>query len=180
MNFIFRDLIEESTLTDLYKNAVNAFPNTTKRQYATNPIKITNLRWTPFVGLRTLFVRGLAQNENREYNPIIFFKNVKYLDKSGVSLMASDGKEYFLEQLSAKSNDVLVRCNCQDFYWRFNYHDYLDKSLHGNKRKKYEAKHNPGSANPLEMPGMCKHLMKMMKTLGESGILAEIVEKIIK
>ena len=164
----------ESSLNDLYDSAVAAFPHTTKRQYATDSIKIVQVQWIPFLGMKTLFVKGLAQNEGREYNPIIVLKKVAYHEAQGpgvVPLKASDGETYFLERLSVNDTDVLVRCSCGDFAWRFNYYNHLDKSLQGPKRKKYEALYNPGSANPLQKEGLCKHLMKMAKVLKESEIL---------
>ena len=165
--------MQESSINDLYRSAVAAFPGTTRRQHATDPVVITEIRWTPFLGMKTLLVRGLAQNEDREYNTTVLFKGVRYVEqkeKGLVPLNANDGKTYFLEQLSL-DHDVVLRCNCPDFYWRFNYFDHVDKSLYGRKRAKYEAKHNPGSANPMKMPGMCKHLMKLSKALVESGLV---------
>ena len=165
----------ESSLTDLYQSSVEAFPGTTKRQHATDPITVVNLRWTPFIGMKTLLIRGTAHNEDREYNPLILFKKVAYHESEGrgiVGLAVSGDKKYFLEPISFSENDALVRCQCGDFHWRFQHFDHLDKSLYGRNRKKYEALHNPGSANPLEKEGICKHLMKMMKILDESGIMS--------
>lgn len=161
----------ESSAEELYQSAVKAFPNTKMRQHATHPIVIRELRWTPFVGVKTLFIKGLAQNEDREYGPCILFKGVNYQGKA-VKITASDGLEYSFDKLSLENTDVLVRCNCPDFFWRFNYYDHLDKSLYGTKRKKYES-HGGPPANPLELPGMCKHIMKMTKVISESGIFLE-------
>ena len=165
----FSEWLNESSLNSLFQSTVDAFPYTTKRQHSTDTIKITKMSWTPFVGLKTLYVKGLAQNEGREYTPAILFKNVKYGE--GVELLASDNKNYRLEKLTL-NGDVLVRCGCGDFRWRFNYYDFLDHSLYGKKAKKYEAKYRPGSANPEEMPGMCKHLLKLIKILKSSEIIS--------
>jgi len=161
----------ESSAEELYQSAVKAFPNTTMRQHATHPIVIRELRWTPFVGVKTLFIKGLAQNEEREYGPCILFKGVNYQGKA-VKITASDGLQYNFDKLSLENTDVLVRCNCPDFFWRFNYYDHLDKSLYGTKRKKYES-HGGPPANPMELPGMCKHIMKMTKVIAEAGIFLE-------
>jgi hypothetical protein len=160
--------INESSANELYQSAVDAFPHTTKRQHAIDPIRIVQLNWTPFVGLKTLLVRGTAVNEGRTYKPIVLFKQVEY--GTGIPLRASDGRDYLLRPLSAENNDVLLRCDCKDFYWRFNYYDHLDKSLYGRKRSKYESQGGP-PANPLEMPGMCKHLMKMLLALRDAELL---------
>jgi len=167
---------EESTITKLYQNSVLAFPQTQMRQHATNPIKIVHLEWIPYVGMKTLYVKGIAHNEERTYNPVIVIKGVKYQEeksKTNVPLIDNMGKKYLVEQMSFHKNDVLVRCNCGDHFWRFRHYNKLDKSLQGPDRKKYEAKHNPGSANPMQLPGMCKHLMKLAKVLDESGIIIQ-------
>lgn len=164
----------ESSLVDLYKSAVEAFPNTTKRQYATDEIVVEDVTWTPFVGMKTLFIKGMIRNEDRKYNSLILFKRVVYHDRNQegvIPLRASDGKQYFLEQLLMNDTDVAVRCLCQDFRWRWTHTDHLDKSLYGRNRKKYEALYNPGSANPSNSKGMCKHLMKLMQVLRNSDII---------
>jgi hypothetical protein len=165
--------VYESTCSELYDSAVLAFPHTTRRQHVTHTIDITGLNVVPFVGVKTLFLRADVINEGRSYRPMILVKGVEYykqLMPGVIEITGSDGAQYYLEQPSVMEDDVLLRCGCPDFFWRFNYYDHLDKSLYGRKRKRYEAKLNPGSANPLEMPGMCKHLMKMVQTLNESGL----------
>lgn len=159
--------LNESSLEDLYASAVSAFPRTKKRQHATDPIIIAGLRWTPFRGLNTLFVKGLAQSEGKEYNPIIVFKKVDYT-KNEVRLTASDGLEYKFGKLSLESTDVLVRCNCPDFRWRFSYYNHVDKSLYGRKPAEYNALGVRPPANPMQMEGMCKHIMKLVKVLKET------------
>jgi len=165
--------IYESTCSDLYDSAVEAFPHTTRRQHATHTIEIAGLNIVPFLGVKTLFLKASAFNEGRHYRPMILVKNIEYYQQllpGIIEITASDGSQYYLEQPSLTESDVLVRCNCADFFWRFNYFDHLDRSLYGRKRGSYEAKLNPGSANPSELPGMCKHLMKMAHTLAESGL----------
>jgi hypothetical protein len=87
-------------------------------------------------------------------------------------MIASTGQKFFFEKLNLKK-EVVLRCECNDFKWRFNFEDHRDRSLYGRVRKKYEAKINPGSSNPLEMPGMCKHLIKLVNSLHHNGILEE-------
>ena len=102
----------ESSLVDLHQSTVDAFPQTTLRQHATQPIKITNIRWTPYKGMKTLFIRGLAQNEEREYSPIVLFKRVRYrdeLDEGVVSITASNGGVYNFDKLSLE-NSISSSC----------------------------------------------------------------------
>ena len=166
--------IDESSLFDLYVSAVEAFPHTTRRQHATQPIEIQQLSITPFLGVKTLFLKAAAINEGREYRPMILFKGVVYgSDSTGgkIQITTSDGSHRWVQRPSLAENGVVLRCNCDDFYWRFNYFDHLDKSLYGRKRAPYQARLNPGSANPMELPGMCKHLMKFAEVLNDTGFI---------
>lgn len=161
----------ESSLNDLYRGAVNGFPTTTRRQHAIDTVRIVELSWTPYVGLRTLFIKGVAQNFDStpysEYKVIALFKGVTY--GSGIPV-AVNGIQYLIEQLSAENDGVLVKCSCGDYNWRFRHYNFLDKSNYGRDRKKYEGA-GLWKANPLEMPGMCKHIMKMMLALRDAKML---------
>ena len=162
----FSTWLNESNLNNLYQSAVDAFPKTTLRQHAIDPVRIVRLSIIPYKGMHTIYFKGLAQNEGREYSPSIYFKEVDF-NKSEIKIKADDGLIYNLNKLSPK-NEVFVRCNCGDFYWRFNYYNYLDHSLYGKKRAKYEGQYR---INPKEMPGLCKHLIKLTHMLRDSGIM---------
>lgn len=136
-------------------------------------VRIAKLEWTPYLGLNTLLVRSLAQNiENgHEYKPLVLFKGVIFHETPTprtVNIVASDYKHYFFEPL--RENEVLVKCECGDYYWRFNYFNSKYKSHFGSRRAKYESKGGL-PANPSEMPGICKHLMVLEKTLDEAGVI---------
>lgn len=159
---------------DLYGSSIEAFPETSMRQHATHSVRVEHMDWIPFRGVGTLFVKSLSNNDGRKNESIILFKGVKYADeqrKNFVGISASDGKKVYLERLSWEGTDALVRCSCADFRWRFSHWNSMEKSLFGRGHKKYEATNRPNSSNPEELPGMCKHLMKMAKILAESGII---------
>ena len=169
----FKIFINESSLNDLHQSSVGAFPDTRMRQHATQPIEITEFNVTPYLGVRTLFLRARATNEDRHYSPMILFKGVQYhenQDVQGLAQIELGGRNYFFEQLSLENNHVMLRCDCNDFKWRFNYYDYTDGSLHGRVRAPYHGQ-GGAPANPHEMPGMCKHLMKMTEVLTEMGMI---------
>ena len=167
------DMWIETTLVGLYDSSLEAFSGTTMRQNATHSVKVEHMDWVPFLGVGTLFVKAIVNNEGRKNEPIMLFKGVKYRASEGrgaVPIASSDGREVYIERLSWDSTQAMVRCSCKDFRWRFSHWNGLDKSLFGRSPKKYEATQRPGSSNPEEMPGMCKHLMKMAKILIESGV----------
>jgi hypothetical protein len=170
-------LLHESNLQDLYVSTIQAFPTTTKRQYATDLIRIVELNWTPFLGVKTLFIKGIANSEEsgKQYSPMVLFKGVNYHNSKDhqdwIEIVANDGRNYVFEKLNSENN-VLVRCDCNDFKWRGIYANHLDHSLYGRNRKKYESLGGP-PANPTNTPMMCKHLIKLVKSLDKAGILED-------
>lgn len=165
----FNQWLQESTLNQLYDRTVLAYPKTTKRQHSTQPIKISGVTLVPYVGMKTLYIKSLAQNEQKEYNSQILFKGVNYQDK-GKLIKASDGFDYFIKDLSTENTEVLVRCSCGDFFWRGNYANFLNKSLYSAKRKPYIGQ-GLWEVNPNNDPILCKHLIKLAETLRNSKIL---------
>jgi hypothetical protein len=166
----------ESTYDELYAATVTAFPKTKLRQHATGPVQISEVKFTPFVGVKTLFLRARATNEDREYSPMILFKGVNYVEatrrKGIIRLKISRKESRYIEQLVQTNSEMLVRCDCKDFSYRFRWYDWLDRSLYGHQGRKYEGKGGP-PANPKEMPGMCKHLLKMFETLKGMGLVVD-------
>jgi hypothetical protein len=169
-------MINESTLVQLYQSAVAAFPGTKFRQHSTHTIRIPKLEWTTFLGVRTLFVKGLVQNEGNEYSTILLFKGVDYKinenDEEAVKIRASDGGIYKFRKLKKEGNEVIVRCSCPDFKWRWQYWNGEHGSLYGSKAKPYTPVSDRGPANPFQMEGLCKHLLKTFEALGDAGALA--------
>ena len=169
----FSKWLNESTVNDLYNSAVDAFPKTTLRQHAIDPIRITQLSIVPFKGMKTLYFKGLAQNEQRQYNPVILFKGVEYQSAklpNTIQITADDGLVYNLNKLTT-TNEVAVRCDCLDFYYRWNFTDWQDKSLYGRKRAKYESLGVGPPVNPTNSKGICKHLIKLIYAIKDSELL---------
>ena len=164
--------LSESSFGNLYDSILKAFPKTRFRQHAVQPIVIEHMGWLPFIGLKTLFVKGEIRNETRHYNTLILFKNVDYNGKQ-VKITANDGLQYEFNKLSLEHSQILVRCQCDDFRYRFSYYNSLDKSLYGNKFKKYESKGMRSPANPLELPGICKHIIRTFDALRDAEIFVD-------
>lgn len=164
----FNNWLNESTLNDLYDSTVAAFPQTTLRQHAIDPIRITQLSIMPFRGMKTIVFKGLAENQGKHYNSIIMFKEVDF--NGNINVMGDNGP--FNIKILTPEQDVVLRCSCPDFHWRWNFENYEVKSLYGRVRKKYNAKLGLWEANPQHMEGMCKHLWKLTLALRDSGLLA--------
>lgn len=164
----FKNFIE-TNINDLIQSTIAAFPNTTKRQHVIDEIEISEVKLTPFLGVKTLFCRCLAVNETNghRYAPMILFKNVPYYRSPAADLKSIDdaGQTHYIEKI--ESNDVLVRCNCKDFKFRFEFCDNK-KSLYGSISKRYKSS---DIANPLQLEGACKHILKFIENLRNDGFI---------
>lgn len=194
----FYDLWETS-LGALFANSLEAFPNSAKKHNALQTVVIKKLVWLPYVGVKTLFVKGLAENveEHTENRPVVVFKGVNYVPLTGdpvadtmaISMAKHAGKQLVylgwndkgvdrravFERLSEDGNDVVVMCSCGDYRWRLHWWNWRDGSHFGSKPKKYVKKTdkppvNPGAGGAGPLPGICKHIMKLAQVLRQSKL----------
>ncbi len=167
-------LAEVSSIGQLEQNIERAFPTTTKRQHATGPVQITNVEYIPYVGTKMLHVRSLANNDGNTYKQALQFVNVEFQpadSPDNVTILATDNQEYSLAKIQLEGNLAKVRCSCPDFRWRFANWNFGDKSLVGSPPPKYTRKTDTRPpVNPDRVPGLCKHLIKLVQTLEQSGL----------
>lgn len=166
-------LEERSSFAQLQTNIINDMP-TKKRQYATDTVKIVQLSLIPFLGTKNLLVKAVANNDGRKYDPQIIFNNVIFEEEdtpTNITFVASDNKKYHIQKISLTNNTVRVRCNCLDFYYRFAPFNAKDKSLVGTPPRPYQKKTDRPPVNPKQVPGVCKHLLKLFSALREAGIV---------
>ena len=171
----FYEILNESSLGDLERSAVQAFPNTRRRQHTVNTVQISSAELIPEEN--ALMVKGEARNtsEGTSYNPTIELLGVEYVDEpSGqtATFTGTDGNEYHINPLDVNRTQVKVTCTCMDFYWRFAMWNHNDGSLLGPKPDAYVRKTDTRPpANPTQSPGICKHLMRMMDYLQQQHIM---------
>lgn len=166
----------EASLFDLQRDAERGFPNTKKRQHVTQPVVASSLKILPYIGTKVLYFQFTTKSgteAGKFYKTIISFKNVvfeKEKTPENIEFIAGDNKTYYIKPLSQESSQVRVRCDCLDFYFRFVYQDYRDQALYGPKAKAYVRKTDTyPPANPRDLKGMCKHVMKCVQILEKSG-----------
>lgn len=157
----------ESNLRDLEGSTVTAFGDS--RIDASYAVQLNNIETVPFTEQNLLTVSATTKSDNELYDTSIEFQDVEYVEESddgtGVyNFKAADGTEYYV---TIGNGDVLVRCTCGDFRWRFAYYNSVDGSLLGDPPPPYVAKTDRAPANPSKAPGLCKHLIKLKDYLGE-------------
>lgn len=170
-------LNELSTEPQLHQNIVAGFPNTKKRQHATNEVTIVNVEFIPYVGTKMLHVRSNTRSTNgNRYHQSIQFTNVAFESQSSdtnVTFTGADGVEYNIVPIILMDHNVKVRCDCLDFYFRFANWNFSDKSIVGRAPVPYHRKTlNHPEVNPNHTPGMCKHIIKIIEHMHQQQLLS--------
>lgn len=172
---ILQQLEEASSVPTLQQNIERGFPDTTKRQHSTNEVVISNIQYMPYIGMKMLHVKSLAASNGHQYQQALQFMKVEFEPEDtdeNATFQASDGEDYHVHPLQLNGHNVKVRCNCLDFHYRFANYNAQDKSLVGRPPPLYQKTTNRPPVNPAQVPGMCKHLLKLVETLRRYGLVA--------
>lgn len=117
-----------------------------------------------------------SSDGSRIYKTQIVFKGIRAndigSDEFPMPYSKNDKDTIYLNQPKVETN-IMMRCQCPDYYFMFQYWNKKDKALVG-PNKQYVPVSPPSGrppVNPTESPGMCKHLLGMTKTLMENKIL---------
>lgn len=80
-----------------------------------------------------------------------------------------------------EDSEIQVWCSCSDYYWTWQYYNCdNDVDIYGNYPERYTPKTKKGFEatrknqplrNPTKKPGMCKHLMLLLATLMNTGVV---------
>lgn len=171
---VVQQLEEASSFPKLMGNIERGFPNTAARQHLANQPQIQSMQFIPAVANGVLEVRSKVQGQRDNYNPVVQFLNTQYQDAdtaNNVTFVATDGKEYHIVPVHLTDTNVKVSCDCMDFYFRFAAFNHGDESLSGALPPLYQRKTNTyPPANPMQVPGICKHLIKLFNNLEQRGI----------
>lgn len=172
---ILQQLSEDSTEDQLDTNIRAAWPNTTKRQNATNEVVINNIQYIPYIGTKFLHVKSTSQSNGHAYHQAMQFMKVVFEPEDteeNVTDIATDGTEFHCQPIELANHNCKVRCSCLDFYYRFAFHNSGDNSIVGRAPPLYHRKTtNRPPANPSAVPGLCKHLLKLVEILQGSGLV---------
>ena len=178
MKTTFKQWLEEtSTIPQLDAKARQAFPNTRKRQNDTNSvIPMSNMiifvpnpqKQELVIDSRTRSPRSGTMHVQRIMLYKVEFGNI---GENGVTPLPNT--QVGIKPYKLTADTARVACDCMDFRFRFAQQNHNDDSLAGNPPPAYSKV--PGSnrpeANPSGLPGMCKHLMRIVQELKQKRIV---------
>lgn len=173
---LLRAIEEDSTYPTLRTNIQRAFPDTRKRQHATGEVQIVRKEFVPIQGSHALQVNSQSRsNDGATYQQTVQFTGVNYEPADtpeNVTFMGADGADHHVQPITLQQSNVRVRCNCLDFHYRFALWNFNDGSLMGPKPAPYVRKTTTRPpANPLQLPGVCKHIIKLAQDLMGTGLI---------
>jgi hypothetical protein len=172
-------LNEAATYDDLFNNITQEFPETRKRQHATNEVNVREIRYIP---VRTTAEGGALQlastttSNSHTYKQQLLFSDVHFAEEDAednITFRATDGQEYHVQPITMDGNRIRVNCNCMDFHMRFALWNFNNDTLMGRKPPPYRRKtDNRPPVNPGQVDGMCKHLIKVCDQLRQQGLIS--------
>lgn len=177
-------ITERSSVNNLAQNTDGFQPASTKRQHATDTIRVVEMVYLPFIGTKNLNVDARVSSPNNkqdpskqkttQYSPKLIFNQVVFEEEStdaNISFVAKDGQEYHMQPINLAEATVRVNCDCLDFYWRFKSYNAKDQSLAGRAPPPYKPISNRGPSNIKRVPGLCKHLLKTVEALKQAKMV---------
>lgn len=173
---LLSELFEDATIPQLQQSIEQGFPDTKKRQHATNEVQVTAYQYIPRTNVKQLqVVSNTSSQSGGRYNQVIVLRDVQYDMAESATNVSIDrgGKKFFVEPVPFNTTNVAVSCNCPDYIMRFAYTNAENNCHVGPLPKQYVRKTTDRpSANPNHVPGMCKHLLKMSEDLQRTGLLS--------
>lgn len=155
-------------------NLLDAVKYTSKvraRQYSTGRVNTIDFKF--LLRERQLYVQAtnVSADKSRLYKTTIVFEGIDGVDnpddKHTIPYSSKgQGVELYLKTLTGYDR-VRTRCQCQDYYFMWEYFNKQNKALVG-PHKKYIPVSPPSGrppVNPTESPGLCKHLLVLIKKL---------------
>lgn len=170
------ELFEDATIPELRRNIETGFPNTKKRQHATNEVRVNNLQYTPVLQGGLLRVNSkTSTNNGNQHTQILDLRNISFEGQPtdlNVTFMARDNRDYYMRPVQLNTTNVGVFCDCDDYIMRFANYNIQNNCHVGPKPHPYVRKTDDRpSVNPGKVPGLCKHLLRVVDDLKRYGLL---------
>lgn len=164
----------EAPYAELEQKTMQFTPTTTKRQHATDTIRVTSMELIPAKESQTLSVRSTVSSDGTNYTTTVIFDAVEYQENdqaSNISFKGSGGEEEHITQINLIRSNCKVSCDCLDFYWRFTTQNARVNSLDGNAPPPYHKRSTRPPANLKNTPGVCKHILKTVAALHDARLV---------
>ena len=163
--------LAEMKLSTLFGNT-GAFHN--RRIDASKDVHVLEVKYD-LLPPNSLVAKGTIGGLTDTYQTIIKFLEVSLKGRTPVTTLQGLKK---ISRINPRNNDVEVFCECTFFKWAFNTPNYQVDALFDpakNLRKEQPIGSLRGhSPNPIQIPGLCKHLIALVDYLKQEKIITSI------
>jgi len=157
--------------------AVNYTASIRDKQYSTGKVNTVDYRYLPREKQLYIQATNRSADKTRLYRTTIVFEgitNSDVPDKNHPIPYSSKGQgiELYLKTIMVRDR-IRTRCQCQDYYFMWEFWNKQNKALVG-PHKTYVRVSPPSGrppVNPAEAPGLCKHLLVLIKKLMADGVI---------
>jgi hypothetical protein len=169
-------LSEDATIPFLRQEIERGFPDTKKRQHATNEVRIQRLQYTPILQRDILKINSTTNSNNgNTHTQVIEIRGVNFQPpNSGKTTSITDvsGEEQAITPAALNTSNVGVFCDCEDYQKRFANLNIRNNCHVGPPPQNYVRKTTTRPpVNPMNVPGMCKHVIAITDDLKRLRIL---------
>lgn len=173
---LIHELFEDLTIPQLQQNVQRGFPNTKKRQHDTGSVRVDRFKYTPFKANKLLKIEALTVSTNsNKHNTVVELRNVVFENgdsPDNVTIISGDGQQTSFQPIPLNITNVGVSCNCADYIMRFAPFNLNNNCHIGTIPPRYIRKTTTRpEVNPQHVPGMCKHLLRMVECIRGDGLI---------
>lgn len=150
--------------------------NTQRRHNIVDTVSDPTMAIVPRPESRQLLVKATVPgSQGKVYEPQILFNDVDFRMLPADDQMTIDtfllrnpknGRLYYLGKLSTRGQHVQVVCTCPDFIYTFADPNQKQGAYLGTDQA-------PTPRNLNTLPGVCKHLLRLINKLGDKGVLVD-------
>lgn len=130
-------------------------------------IHVNDVRYDKGVRTLTFFGEVSSSHKPSTYSLIITFKNVNEHD----GLTEEEILQGYKPKPSLSKNEVLLRCSCLSYRFRFDKANRLNNVGTGARFPSYHKLTNRKPNNPRNLPGFCKHALEFIEFLQKQGFI---------
>lgn len=171
-------LNEDQTIPQLHQHIQQGFPNTKRRQHVTHEVRVTGIQYTPMLQNGILRINSsTTSNNGNAHTQALDIRDINFQpENSGnnVTIQDNSGRSHSVTPAKLNVSTVAVYCDCEDYQMRFANFNIQNNCHLGPPPPRYIRKTTTRPpANPNQVPGMCKHIIKVTDELKQLGILEQ-------
>lgn len=131
--------------------------------------KVSNLDLNYDTGAKriTYSAKVRSNTTNTNYDVLIEFSSVEPTQ----GLTEEEIQQGFQPKPSLNDNEIKVFCNCTNYRFRFDEANRSNGAGTGPIFPKYVRKTNRAPNNPMQLPGMCSHVIELVNYLIHQGFI---------